>query len=270
MSKNISIIGLGWLGEALALSLYKDGHTVCGSTTNLTKLKQLSQHPFYVGKINILSTEIIGDWQTIIENTDCLIINIPPRRIEDIETVYPSQMQQIINCTPSNIYVIFVSSTAVYGSNDTPFTETCSLNPEKSSGKAVLAAEKLLQNHFNENLTILRLAGLIGPNRHPGKFLAGKRSLKNGKTPVNLVHQTDCIRLIENIITQNCFGEIINGCASEHPLREDYYREASKKLDLPAPNFEEESETSGNKKIVDNTKSKELLNFTYLYDNCKI
>ncbi len=132
-----------------------------------------------------------------------------------------------------------MGSTAVYGHSKQACKETDTPIPIKASGQAVLNAEQALQAHFGTNLTILRLAGLIGPNRHPGQFLAGKRTLKNPDVPVNLIHQTDCIGLIKAIINQDAFGEIFNGCASHHPIRKAYYQHAAKVIGLPQPQFQE-------------------------------
>ena len=265
MSKNVAILGLGWLGESLGIALHKEGYSISGSTTTIPELKRLSQHPFFVSKIKISSEKIEGDWATFVEEVDYLIVNIPPRRVENIEQIFPAQIKQIIKNTSPEVKVIFVSSTAVYGNSENPLKETDLIPPTKASGKGLIEAEKQLQNYFGENLCILRLAGLIGPDRHPGKFLAGKRALKNPSVPVNLIHREDCISLIQNIIQQDCFGEIINGCASKHPIRETYYKNAAKKLSLEEPNFD--NAPSSVFKIIDNTKSKELLNFTYKFDD---
>ncbi len=266
MSKKIAILGVGWLGESLAVNLHQKGNLISGSTSSIAKLRELAKHPFYVSRIEVLPTKIIGDWDSFIEDTAYLVINIPPRRIENIVTIYPSIIAQIANKTPKNIKVIFVSTTAVYGASAIPISENIEAIPVKESGVAVLAAEKVIQNHFGENATILRLAGLIGPDRHPGKFLAGKRVLKNASAQVNLIHREDCIGLINAIIEQDCFGGVINGCASKHPVRADYYKNAAKILELDQPVFEV-SEKISEKKIIDNSKSKELLNFKYKFDN---
>lgn len=265
MSKRISIIGLGWLGEPLGLALHKKGHKILGSTTSLDKLHVLAQHPFYVSRLKIKADQMIGDWEALINNIDVLIINFPPKRIEGVETIYPAQINQIIEATPLSVKVIFVSSTAVYANHNDRVTESTPTQPTKASGKAVLAAEQQLRQHFVNNLTILRLAGLIGPKRHPGKFLANKRQLRNPNVPVNLIHQEDCIALIQKIIEQDCFGEIINGCADEHPIRKDYYTKAAAALQLTAPTFLDKGLATY--KIVDNTKSKQLLDFSYTYSN---
>ena len=39
----------------------------------------------------------------------------------------------------------------------------------------------------------VRFAGLIGPARPPGRFLAGRTDLAGGERPVNLVQQIDCL-----------------------------------------------------------------------------
>ena len=262
--KAISIVGTGWLGEPLALALHQKGYTVKGTTTTYKGLSKLARHPFYVGRIQITPNEIIGDWDAIIAGTDILIVNIPPkRRTTDIETVYPGQIQQIIRHTPNHIKVIFVSSTSVYGNTNGEVSEDTICVPDKPSGHAVLQSEQLCQAYFGDNCTILRLSGLIGPGRHPGRFLAGKKQLKNPNVPVNLIHLEDSIALIERIIDQNQFGHIFNGCADKHPIREVFYRQAAKQLALEAPTFA--SADTPNYKIITNQKSKEALGMVYKY-----
>ena len=266
MVKKIAILGVGWLGESLAIFLHQKGNVISGSTSSISRVKELTYHPFYIGRIEVLIDEVKGDWETFIEEVEYLIINIPPRRIENIATIYPKQISQIVKNTPKNVKVIFVSSTAIYGPSENSISETEEPNPTKESGIGVLAAEKIVQDYFGNNATILRFAGLIGPDRHPGEFLSGKIVLKNPSSPVNLIHREDCIGLINAIIEKDCFGEIINGCSSKHPKREDYYRNAAKTLGLEQPNFETSYKEVG-RKIIDNSKSKELLNFNYKYDN---
>jgi uroporphyrin-III C-methyltransferase len=266
MSKKIAILGLGWLGKPLAESLYDSGSDITGSTTSFDKLKTLATLPFYVGKLTIDSDKINGDWDSFIQAATHLIINIPPKRIADIKEVYPNQIKQIIANTNKNVKVIFVSSTAVYGDEAKVFSESDTPKPSKNSGFAVLEAEQLLENYFGKNLTILRLAGLIGPDRHPGKILKGKTIEKNPYAPVNLIHQTDCIDLINAIIEQDYFGETVNGCASLHPIRKDYYKNAAIALSIPPPVFKD-AWVDSKGKTIDNSKSKNRLNFTYTYDN---
>ncbi|WP_158850702.1 uroporphyrinogen-III C-methyltransferase [Algibacter sp. L1A34] len=265
MNKHISILGLGWLGLPLALDLQKKGYSISGSTSDLDNLKSLSKYSFQVSRIKIESDKIIGDWDALISGASTLIINFPPKRIENIETIHPLQIEQIIKHTPKSIKIVFVSSTSVYQNTNGLIDETIDCYPEKASGTALIKAEYLLKQHFGSNLTILRLAGLIGSKRHPGRFLANKKQLKNPNVPVNLIHQKDAVGLIEAILKQNCFGEVINGCADVHPKRRAYYENAAFHLNLPTPVFE--ATTEERYKIIDNFKSKSLLNYTYQFSN---
>ncbi|WP_299778777.1 uroporphyrinogen-III C-methyltransferase [uncultured Formosa sp.] len=265
MNTHIAILGLGWLGLPLALELQKKGYTISGSTSDLDNLKTLSKYSFPVSRIKIEADKIIGDWDALINGASTLIINFPPKRVETIETIHPLQIEQIIKHTPKSIKVVFVSSTSVYQNTNGLIDETIGCYPEKASGHALIKAEHLLKQHFGSNLTILRLAGLIGPKRHPGRFLSHKKQLKNPNVPVNLIHQKDAVGLIEAILKQNCFGEVINGCADVHPKRRAYYENAAFHLNLPTPVFEVTTEERY--KIIDNSKSKSLLNFEYQFSN---
>ena len=265
MNKHIAILGLGWLGLPVALQLQKKGYSISGSSSALDNLKSLRKYGFQTSRIKIEPDKIIGDWDAFIHEASTLIINFPPKRIDNIETIHPLQIEQIIKHTPKATKVIFVSSTSVYQNTNELIDETVTCLPEKASGISLIKAEKILKQHFGKKLTILRLAGLIGPKRHPGMFLANKKQLKNPNVPVNLIHLKDSIGLIEAILEQDCFGEIINGCADIHPKRKEYYKKAAIQLNMPAPIFGED--TAQDFKIVDNSKSKSILNFNYQYAN---
>jgi nucleoside-diphosphate-sugar epimerase len=110
-------------------------------------------------------------------------------------------------------------------------------------GKQLLAAENLLQNHFKT--TVIRFGGLIGDNRHPIRFLTGRQNLENPDAPINLIHQTDCIGIIEKIIEQDCFGETFNAVTPFHPSRKYYYTQKATEFNLPLPEFDESNPSVG-------------------------
>lgn len=264
-SKNIAILGLGWLGLPLAQALHKKRYSVKGSVSSRNKLDQLEGLPFDVTKIVINESEILGDWDTFIQKANLLIVNLPPGRTEGVERTYPAWMDQIVDRTSPKRNVIFTSTTGVYADENQKVDENIEPNPTRISGKAVLDAERRLAAYFGKNLTILRLAGLIGEDRHPGRFMAGKKGLKNGNAPVNLVHQEDCIGIIQKVIEQNTWGKVINLCASKHPIKKDYYRKAASALGLEPPTFKASAEATY--KMVDNRYGRELLEYVYQYDD---
>ncbi|WP_299839927.1 SDR family NAD(P)-dependent oxidoreductase [uncultured Tenacibaculum sp.] len=262
-NNQISILGCGWLGFPLAKFLIDKNYKIKGSTTSETKVEILKESDIipYVFKLGESNNKVlINDF---FADSKIIVINFPPKRIPNIFNVYQEQIKEILPFIKPEQKVIFISSTSVYQNTNDWVTESIECKPEKESGKAVLAVEQLLQSHLKENLTILRFAGLVGYDRTPGRFLANKKDVPNAKAPVNIIHQDDCIGLINAIISENAWGTIINGCSDEHPTRDFFYVLAAKKLGLTPPEFKQ-SENIQFKKIS-NTKSKTLLKYTYKY-----
>lgn len=265
INKQISILGCGWLGLPLAKAFIAKGYKVKGSTTSEDKFDILASEGIKPFVFNLNDTNNDAIFYEFLNDSAIVIINFPPKRIPNIEAIYKAQLESILPFISETQKIIFVSSTSVYQNTNGIVTETLSVQPEKASGKAVLAAETLLFEYFKETATVVRFAGLIGPDRFPGRFLAGKNNLPNAEAPVNIIHRTDCINLIAKIINKNCWGHIINGCADEHPTREEYYTKAAKAIDLEPPTFLKSDAISF--KTISNNKSKTLLDFTYRFPN---
>ncbi|WP_271782241.1 NAD(P)-binding domain-containing protein [Aquimarina algiphila] len=260
--KNISILGCGWLGLPLALDLISKGSTVKGSTTTANKISEFQEQGItaFLLKLGEASEEMYKDF---LLDSEVVIINFPPKRIPNIIEIYQQQIQSILPYISSTQKVIFVSSTSVYQNTNDEVTETIEIQPEKESGRAVAIVEQLLQKELRERLTIIRLCGLIGYDRLPGRFLANKKEVQNGDAPINVIHRDDCIGLINAVIEKDAWGEIINGCADHHPLRKDFYTLAANKIKLTPPTFVKQKNIAY--KIISNTKSKKLLEYTYIH-----
>ncbi|MDW8851638.1 SDR family NAD(P)-dependent oxidoreductase [Flavobacterium sp. MMLR14_040] len=269
----ISILGCGWLGLPLAKSLIAKRRSVNGSTTSENKLqilKDASINPYLV----TLESESISDSIILfLANSEILIIDIPPKLrgtnsdpsdsqrkifVEKIKTLIPFIERSTVK------KVLFVSSTSVYGDENALITEETTPNPETESGKQLLLAEALLQKNKNFETTILRFGGLIGEDRHPVKFLAGKENLESPDAPVNLIHQNDCINIIEEIIYQSKWNEVFNAVAPFHPTREEYYTQKAKEQGLVLPKFS--NQKSNIKKIISSEKIENSLNYHFKLD----
>ena len=261
----ISILGCGWLGLPLAESLNSNGITIKGSTSsesNLQDLKLRGINPFLI----YLNPDLNQDFDTEFFNSDILIVNFPPKRRDDIIEWHTLQVKSLINeIRRSKISkVIFISSTSVYADINTEVTEINEEIPNKNSGKALRIAEKLFTQETKFSTSIIRFGGLIGYDRNPGRFLAGKKKLKNGDAPVNLIHRDDCIGIIEHVIANNIWGEIINACCPEHPKRKDFYEAAAIAGGFQLPNFIPNKE---NYKIINCDKLIHQINYSFKYLN---
>jgi len=271
---NISILGCGWLGFPLAKSLLQKGFLVKGSTTTLEKISVLENAGIDAFHIALYEVEIVGEMDAFLSNSEILIINIPPKLRGNSSEDFVQKIKNLIPFIEKSSVekVIFVSSTSVYSDaiSIDLITEMTIPNPDTESGKQLLEAEKVLQNNPNFKTTVLRFGGLIGEDRHPIKFLAGRENLENPEAPINLIHQLDCIGIIEAIIChpeisgQNdklSFGETFNAVAPFHPTRKVYYSKKALELNLPLPKFDESKPSVG--KIISSEKVSTALGYEF-------
>ncbi|RIV46466.1 SDR family oxidoreductase [Flagellimonas pelagia] len=239
MSNRIGVLGCGWLGLPLAQRLVEKGLEVHGTTTSSDKLEALQNLGIVPYHISLSENGIDGDIETFLSHIDILVINVPPKLRQGNAESFIEKMKQLqaqIKKSPVS-KILFVSSTAVYGDEDGDVTEASPPNPVTESGKQLLASEQLFQNDSSRLTTILRFGGLIGPNRHPIKQLSGKKDLKNGHHPINLIHLEDCIHMISSIINEGYWGEIFNGVYPLHPSKKDYYSAEAVKRGVAPPEY---------------------------------
>ncbi|XLS29516.1 SDR family oxidoreductase [Flavobacteriaceae bacterium M23B6Z8] len=240
MNKNIAILGCGWLGLPLAVSLVKAGYKVKGSTTSsekLTTLENASISPFL---IHLKETGIEGAIDAFLSETDTLFIDIPPGLRKDPSGNYVAKIQHLIFALQKTkvSHVIFASSTSVYGNIEGSVTELTTPTPNTESGKQLLKTENLLLKEPSFKTTILRFAGLIGEDRHPITFLSGKKGIKHPEACVNLVHRTDCMEIIQRIIEQEPKEKVFNVAYPSHPSKKEYYEREANRRKLEPPQFE--------------------------------
>ena len=262
--ETISILGCGWLGLPLADYLIGKGYKLKGSTRTRSELEVIRARgiePFYL----VLDPGLRGDSVDEFFNCDVLVVNFPPERRDDIADYHPAQIKSLIARMESSPVkkVLFVSSTSVYPDLAREVSEDDNAPPEKPSGTALLEAERLLRDSSRFETTIIRFGGLIGYDRKPGRFLAGKKGITGGNVPVNLIHRDDCLGIIHRIIERSAWGETFNACADEHPLRKEYYTAQARKLGLEPPGFEDAA--AGGFKIVRSDKLKKLLEYRFKY-----
>ena len=260
----ISILGCGWLGLPLAKKLVEIGYSIKGSTTSSDKLPVLNNAGINPFLISVYEKEIKGNFQGFLENSGILIVDIPPKLRGSEKENFVSKIQTIISLLEQSSIkkVLFISSTSVYADDNSIITEKSLINPDTESGKQLFQSEQLLSNCKNFETTILRFGGLIGEDRHPIRFLAGRTNLENPEGPINLIHQTDCIGIILEIIKQHCWGEVFNAVAPFHPGREDYYTQKAITLQLPLPLFNQSASSFG--KTISSKKLEKILQYQFL------
>ena len=248
--KRISVLGCGWLGKSLAISLLDEGYSVKGSTTSEEKLDLLEMNNIAPYVVNISEFEEFDDFLY----TDILIIAITSKDVDGFENL----ISQIENSEIQK--VLFISSTSVYGMLNKVITE------EDAVLKTPLTA---IENLFRENTffetTIIRFAGLFGDVRQPSNWFKNGRKIPYPKGFVNMIHKEDCIEIIHEIIDQNCWNETFNACSNHHPTRREFYTIAKLSNDFEIPEFEENEVYEW--KIISSKKVQEVLEYTFIHDD---
>ena len=268
----ITILGCGWFGLPLAKSLLSKGYNVKGSTTSATKLKTLKEAEIMPFQIQLNEQEIIGNVSNFLHETDVLIIAIPPGLRKEIlsseEMTFINKMKTLIPyIEKSGIQkVLFVSSTSVYGDRFPiiEYTESTQTHPDTESGRQLVLSEKLLQSNIHFKTTVIRFGGLLGEDRHPIKFLAGRTQIENPDGPVNLIQREDCIGIIIKALDFayiDKWGETFNAVAPQHPTRKNYYQKKAQQFNLPLPNFVEDTKSKG--KIISSKKVETILDYSF-------
>lgn len=248
--QTISILGCGWLGKPLAISLISKGFTVKGSTTSDEKLEIFASEKIIPFLVDISQETISDDFL----KTDILIIAITSKNEADFKRL-------ISKIEKSNIQkVIFISSTSVYPSLNKVMAEN-----DETLEHPLAIIENIFRENQHFKTTIIRFSGLFGNERHPANWFQNGRKISQPNGFVNMIHLSDCIAIIEKIIAQNCFGETFNACSNHHPTRKDFYENARKSKNFEPPIFEE-NETL-NWKIISSEKLQKTLNYQFLVDN---
>ena len=255
--KQIAVVGCGWLGFPLAKKLVEDNHMVYGTSRDDQKLKKLEENGIKAQKFTYADFDKTHAW---LAKCDFLIINIPP---SDFKFTYAEKMQTLTKSLNDKAKVIFVSSTSVYADKNKTVFESTPTTGDNRSGKWVREAENLLSKKLKNRLTIIRMAGLVGKERHPVKFMSGK-SYSGAEAPVNLIHLEDCIGIIQKVIDSNYWGEILNGCSLHHPSKTSFYSHFAEKLNIPPPEF---TNDPVDYKIVDASKVQNELGYKFKYEN---
>lgn len=266
--KKVGIVGLGWLGMPLAQSLTAAGMKVVGSktTSDGVEAARMSGIESYVLALTPEPQCEADDLEALL-NVDALVITLPASRTAAGGDGYLRSVHALVDSALAcNVpHIIFTSSTSVYGEQCGVVNESSELQPVTVAGQTLKELEYWLHDLPHTSVDILRLAGLVGPQRHPGRFLAGKELLNNGEHGVNLVHLDDVIEAIRLLLQRPVGGHVYNLCAPGHPTREQFYPTVARQLGLTPPTFRAEESGAESGKIVDGNKICLELGFAYTY-----
>lgn len=263
----IAVLGCGWLGLPLAKHLRAQGHRVLGTTTSPEQLPLLAAEGIEAQLLQLGSDFSAADearLADLLSQATTLVLNVPPRAA--VAGGYPQLLRPVHRAVAAARLkaVLFVSTTGVYPDEPRLMSETDAISTRDAASDVLRTEGHFVPRYGQWQSTVVRLGGLIGPGRAPGRFLAGRRNLPQGDAPTNLLHLSDAVGVLNTIIEHGIWGHTLNVCAQSHPLRRTFYPAAASYLGLEPPTFLPGGNSS---KVIDSSRLRALVPYTFQHDD---
>lgn len=232
MHKKVVVVGAGWLGEALGQKLLDDDYQVQMTSRDRNKATQ----PHWA----LFNCEDETTQHTLSLQNAIWLFCIPAGRTTEKQAAYGHYLKSAIALAKQLNMRAFIlcSTTGVYADTAGIYRESDPITAQ-SDRQARLLKNEAQVIELADMGKVLRLAGLFGPKRHPGRFCEHKKPRSNGAETVNLIHQRDVIQATQYIIEHiDTAPPILNLVMPEHPTKAEFYQQAAQALNLPAPEFE--------------------------------
>lgn len=272
---SVGIVGCGWLGKVLALNLLAKNISVFATSSKIENVVKLTQQSINAEQL-LLPAEAKALVQHKVFSQQSLVIAITPQ-FRQGKTDYADKVAQLVAAAKQRGIVkriILLSSTAIYDGLADVVNEDSPLKLTTSKVQLLNAAEQAVLSFSNKDTQlgiVIRLAGLVGEDRHPGKFILANKTLVNALAPVNLIHQQDAAGLIESVLNETDevltnLPPIFNGVSDTHVSKRQYYQAAACALKVELPIFDEH-QTNTISKVVSGEKAKRVLSYKFVYPN---
>ncbi|MDW6004253.1 NAD(P)H-binding protein [Vibrio mangrovi] len=254
--KRVTIIGAGWLGLPLTQHLSDSCRVFASKTTpegaDSLRLQGIRSFCFHFEQPEQPLSETLTA-----QNTEIVIGCFPPGFRQHKQDEYAHYWNYLVEqCQIAGVEkLVMISTTGVYPNHSGIMTEQdASLeqaqgNPDFSaSAKVLLTAE---QHVIDSGLdyAILRFSGLIGPKRHPARFVPKLKQVSY-LAPANILHLDDAIGSIRYVLEKELSG-VFNVTTPETVSKAEFYQAAlnvvSSEADLPPVVAQEDKQISSDK-----------------------
>ncbi|MFW7523103.1 NAD(P)H-binding protein [Vibrio ostreicida] len=230
--KTITIVGGGWLGKPLAHYLVSIGHQVFVSRTSQQGAQALND-----AQLNGLQIDLRESVEKITQSLRCTATEIvigcfPPGFRQGNGEEYPLHWKKLsLACQAAGVdKLVMVSSTTVYPSIAQAMQEgDASLMAAQHSSQFSANATIMLeaeQHIINSGLNygVVRCSGLVGPERHPARFVSKLKQVSQS-APANMLHLTDAIGAT-SFIALSTHNVIVNATTPNTVSKAEFYQAA--------------------------------------------
>ena len=262
MIHSVAVVGCGWFGLPLAKALVDKGFSVSGSKRDAAQALALKEQGIDGFVLDLDAQQPVDNEQLAKLHADAIVINIPPG-LRRGDNGYLARLEHLLTLMGDHRYqrVIFISTTGVYPANGKVQHEADAIVHNDTSD-ILLQAEAMFKG-----AVIVRFAGLMGPKRHPGRFLAGKTGLTGAMLSVNMTHLDDGVGAVMALLThQGQLAPAYNICSPDHPYKAAFYQRAAAMLGLVEPEFASSGEDCEDK-VVDGSLICQQLGYQYRHQD---
>lgn len=243
------VLGAGWLGQALCIKAKELAWQVQGTHRSREHEHHFQRQFAFAGDELVHDVSLEEAWW---------VCAIPPRS-RSSESNYLATLQAGLELAKQLKCKGFIlcSSTGVYPADNGHYDESTIINCQSARQQQLFDAEQLVLSAGGK---VLRLAGLVGTGRDPGKFVAGKELSSSSQQVVNMVQQQDVIAAIFSVLENwSSASSIYNVVNPAHPTKADYYQQKCTEQGNQPPTFTNHDK---GERIIDGSAI-ESLNFRY-------
>ncbi|WKE65583.1 hypothetical protein PVT67_18270 [Gallaecimonas kandeliae] len=241
MQFDTAVIGAGWLGLPLAKALRDKGNKILVTRRSQAGCAELAELGLAVVALDLTENNDLG----VLAQCRQLVLAFPPGIRRGKGEDYLKMLQRLRDGLAGSAVqnMLLVSSSGALAEQEAELDETSPADP----ASPLAQAEQQLLADPRYSASVIRMAGLFGPGRYPGRFLAGKRDLERGAAPVNLIHQADAVGLCLAVLERQAWGQIFHGVAPVAYRRDHFYGEAARLAGLAEPHFVDQK---GGKRVL--------------------
>lgn len=266
------IFGCGYLGRRVATRLVGRGEAVFGTTRSAGRADELARLGIRPVVADVLDPASLGDLPAVDRVLYCVGFDRQAGR--SIGEVYVEGLRNALDRLEGKAEAfVYASSTGVYGGDDGDWVDESSPpDPRTESGRACLDAERLIRGRI-ATATVLRFAGLYGPDRvmRRDSLLRGEPVVGDPAKFLNLVQIDDAASAALAALDRPEAGDLFL-VADDRPVpRSEFYGLVARTLGAPEPRFQApgpgtpEAKREGSNKRVSNRRMREVLGVALAY-----
>ncbi|MCF6435472.1 NADP-binding protein [Pseudoalteromonas sp. MMG022] len=234
------VLGAGWLGRPLCVQAMAKGWQVEGTRTQPRQEDEFERILHLDGALLQHNVTLRDAWW---------VCAIPPRARSEKSNYLATLEQSLLLSKKLDCQgFLLCSSTGVYSNDSGCYSEQSETSLASSRQHVLVSAEQQVLSYGGK---VLRLAGLVGQGREPGRFVSAKQLRSSSQGSVNMVQQQDVLNAVFTVLNNwHEAKDIYNVCYPSHPSREAYYQQKCEQLGTPAPTFASDEKVE---RIIDGT-----------------